>query len=251
MSLRQHLCALALIGCVSTAAYAQPSEDIRFYAKPMVADISQSTIQIHAQFDGADLLLYGARNEPGDIIAVVTGPYADVQLSRKDNIAGMWMQVERTNYTAVPLYYAVAATRDLHDILPLSQLKALGIAYPDLQRYVTRGNNAVMNIALKEQLTEHHWIQEAVQPIQYFGETLFRTHLIFPSNMPRGDYTVDVFLVKGERVIAMQTIPLHAEKTGLDFWLYDTSRNQPWLYGFCAALLSLVGGWLGNRLIRR
>lgn len=248
---RSTIAALLIAGSLGSVAAARDSDDIRFYSKPMVADISQSTIQIHAQFDGADLLLYGARNEPGDIIAVVTGPYASVQLSRKDNIAGMWMQVERSNYAHMPLYYAVAATRDLHDILPLSQLKALGITYPDPARYARRGNNDTMNNALKQQLTQHRWVHEDVVPIQYFGETLFRTHLAFPSNMPRGDYTVDVFLVKGEQVVAMQTIPLHAEKTGLDFWLYDMSRNRPWLYGLCAALLSLAGGWLGNRLIRR
>lgn len=248
---RSTIAALLLASALSTTATARDSDDLRFYSKPMVADISQSTIQIHAQFNGADLLLYGARNEPGDIIAVVTGPYAEIQLSRKDNIAGMWMQVERSNYKNIPLYYAVAATRDLHDILPIQQLKALGITYPDPARYARRGSNENMNHALKQQLTLHRWVHEAVIPIQYFGETLFRTHLTFPSNMPRGDYTVDVFLVKGEQVIAMQTIPLHAEKTGLDFWLYDTSHNQPWLYGLCAALLSLAGGWLGNRLIRR
>ncbi len=244
------ICAVALICSLQSMAFAKASDDIRFYAKPMVADISQHTIQIHAQFDGADLLLYGARNEPGDIIAVVTGPPVDVHLSRKDNIAGMWMQVERSEYASVPLFYSVAATRPLSDILSADELKALGIRYPDLQRFTSK-SNAVMDQALKQKLIERHGISTELTPIGYFGETLFRTHLRFPSNMPRGDYTVDVFLVHAGSVIAMQTIPLHARKTGLDFWLYDTSRKQPWLYGLCAALLSLAGGWLGNRLVRR
>lgn len=233
------------------SAQAMPNDDIRFYAKPMVADISQNTIHIHAQFDGASLLLYGARNEPGDIVAVVTGPLVDVQLSRKDNIAGMWMQVERTHYSQVPVFFSVAATRPLENILDEPTLATLGLRYPDLDRFVVRGGNTAMNDALKTKLAERHWINNTLTPIQYFGETLFRTHLDFPNNMPRGDYTVDVFLVHAGRVIAMQTIPLHAQKTGLDFWLYDASRSQPWLYGICAALFSLLGGWLGNRLVRR
>jgi len=245
------LLSIVLVTCIALPAWAAPEDDIRFYAKPMVADISQDTIQIHAQFDGASLLLYGARNEPGDVVAVVTGPLVDVQLSRKDNIAGMWMQVERANYAQVPLFFAVAATRPLGEILGEPAQATLGMRYPDVAQFLKRGGSSVMNDALKEKLAERRWIAPEITPIHYFGETLFRTHLDFPNNMPRGDYTVDIFLVHAGRVTAMQTIPLHAQKTGLDFWLYDISRSQPWLYGLCAALLSLLGGWLGNRLVRR
>lgn len=233
------------------AAKAYAADDIRLYAKPIIADISQRKIDIHAQFNGTEILLYGARNEPGDIIAVVTGPYVDVMLSRKDNIAGMWMQVERKRYNNLPIYYAVASTKPLDKILPEKTLDVLGISYPKPELVHQDKGAYTMRRALLNKLKARGWLSTKPTKIHYFGETLFRTQLAFPSNMPRGTYTVDVFLVYNGRVVAAQSTPLKAVKTGIDFWLYDTSRHRPWLYGLSAALLSLLGGWLGSRIVGR
>ena len=43
-------------------------------AKPVIADLSDYDIRIDSSFTGTSLLLFGARNEPGDVIVVVRGP---------------------------------------------------------------------------------------------------------------------------------------------------------------------------------
>lgn len=235
--------------CMALYSSAQAEETLSnyTYTKPIIADISQDIIEIHAQFDGEQVLLYGARNAPGDIIAVVTGPYAKAKLSRKDKIVGIWMQVERAKFKNIPLYFALASTRNVEKILPPETLDQLGISYP----HMGGNQNPVMVQALTEKLTDRGWLNLDAVPIQYFGETLFLARLNFPSSLPRGNYTVDVFLVDRGDIIAVQSIPLSAVKTGVDFWLYDTARHHAWWYGLGAALLSLTGGWLGNRLVRR
>ncbi len=245
-----------LIAFVATASAATVSastleEELRLYAKPMVADISHRRIDIHAQFSGAELLLYGARNAPGEMIAVITGPKVDVALSRKDKIAGMWMQVERTRYKKVPIYYRIASTAPLDEILPQPSQQRLQMTYPLPPLAHANAGEERMREAFLQKLRDKQWLSETPSKIEYFGETLFRASLSFPGNMPRGTYLVEVFLVQDGRIIAAQTMPLKAVKTGLDYVLYDYSRHRPWLYGIFAALISLIGGWLGNRLMRR
>ncbi len=65
---------------------------------PMVADVSQAVVEIHASFNGLQLLIFGARNQPGDVVIAVRGPKANLLLRRKERMAGMWMHVEQQKY---------------------------------------------------------------------------------------------------------------------------------------------------------
>jgi uncharacterized protein (TIGR02186 family) len=233
---------------ISTSMPAQAQQEApRLYSKPVIADISQNKIEIHSQFNGETILLYGARNAPGEIIAVVSGPNANAIIGRKDNIAGMWMQVERKRFKAIPLYFAIAATRDPASILLPQTMVQLSMKYPD----IALDDGLIMANALKDKLRERGWLNEKPAPISYFGDTLFRAHLKFPNSLPKGHYTIDVFLIDAGRISALQSIPLEVVKVGLDSWLSDAAHHHPWWYGLGAAMLSLSGGWLGTRLVKR
>jgi uncharacterized protein (TIGR02186 family) len=97
---------------------------------PLIADISNHAIEIHASFSGTELLLYGARNTAGDLIILVRGPAADVRLRRKEKIAGMWMNVESRRFSALPLYYALASTAPVDTVLSATERRHLGIGAP-------------------------------------------------------------------------------------------------------------------------
>lgn len=218
---------------------------------PMVADISQARIQIHSSFNGAQLLVFGARNTRGDLVIAVRGPKANVTMRRKERIAGMWMHVERHKYPQLPMFYAVASSRPLKDIAPRSTLAQLGLG----ERQVIAASNQTRHIAfdraLQSSLTRKRVWQEPFDNINYFGESLFKARLDLPDTLPRGHYTVEVYLFNEGRLVAFQTIPLLAYKTGMDASISDMARTRPWLYGIGAILMALAGGWLGHRLFHR
>jgi len=240
--------ALTSLACMmmASAAMAQPAPN---FNKPLVSDISNHEIEIHESFSGTELLLYGARNEQGDLIVVVRGPEADIRIRRKERIAGMWMHVESKRYGPLPLYYAVGSTKPIETMLSPSVLQRLAIG----QHYViakNSGGNELFNKGMLEELQRREWYTET-SPVRYFGETLFRTTIPFPDTLARGDYTVETYLVREGNIVSSQAIPLRAFKTGIDAWVFDTAHNQPWLYGIACILMAVAAGWFANRLFSR
>lgn len=220
-------------------------------AGPMVADISQSSIQIHSSFNGSELLIFGARNQRGDLVIAVRGPEANVRIRRKERIAGMWMHVDQLRYDRLPMFYAIASTRPLKKIAPNYTLHQLGLGeHATLSRSNPEGT-PVFNKALREIMASHLRWQEPFSRITYFGESLFKARLHLPSTMPRGEYSIEVYLFDQGKPIAFQTIPLRAFKTGVDARIYDEAQRHAWLYGILAIIMALCGGWLAYRLFQK
>ena len=97
--------ALAVLGCLVLAGSAR-SEGI-------VADLSSHLVAISSGFTGASVVLFGATEGGGDIIAVIRGPERELTVWRKGKVAGIWVNAESMTFSNVPSFYAVAASRPL------------------------------------------------------------------------------------------------------------------------------------------
>ena len=61
-------------------------------AEPLVADLSNHLIAITTGFTGANVLLFGATDGPGDIVAVVRGPTGRAIVRRKERLRPISMR---------------------------------------------------------------------------------------------------------------------------------------------------------------
>jgi uncharacterized protein (TIGR02186 family) len=246
MKTRIYLCILLAISTVTNAE--QPSISL---TNPMVADVSQHVVEIRSDFNGAQLLIFGARNVPGDLVIAVRGPNIDATLRRKDKIAGMWMHVDQRKYDHLPTFYALASTKPLNRIAPPTLLQSLGLG----ERRIIESSNAVpdekFDKALGEVMSKKRWWQSPFNTITYFGESLFKARLDLPDTLPSGDYTAEVYLFARGKLIGFQTIPLQSYKTGFDARIANASKNHGLVYGLVAILTALFGGGLGHRLLHR
>lgn len=242
---------LALLAPLTARAEIMHSPEALPLAGPLVADISQDSVQIHSSFTGAQLLIFGARNAGGDLVIAVRGPQKRVVVRRKERIMGMWMNVERRKYPNLPVFYALASTRPLKDIAPLYTLKQLGLGETSVLERSSFGPNKVFDAALAESLEKNHLWQEPFTRISYFGESLFKARLNLPDRLPRGEYSVEVYLFNNGKPIAFQTIPLKAYKTGIDARINAAADENATFYGLFAVLMALAGGWLAHRLFYR
>ncbi len=86
--------------------------------KQIVADLSDSRVDITSSYHGTELLLFGAyEGMPGDdIILVVQGPATDIIQRRKAKRAGIWVNVETKIWQEAPSFYHVFATDELSSI---------------------------------------------------------------------------------------------------------------------------------------
>jgi uncharacterized protein (TIGR02186 family) len=226
------------------------------FAKPLVADISSHEITIHTSFEGAELMLFGARNAAGDIVVVIRGPARDAIVRRKERVAGMWVNRTEEAFYNVPGFYAMAASRDYDEITKSVYFRPLGIGFEEALTggglmEKPSGQRGLFTRALLRDLRGKRLYATLPSQVSFIGETLFKAIVPFPDNMPRGDYTAEVYLFRDGEVVGMQTTPIHVYKSGFDAFVYEQAHQHPLGYGVVAVLLAAFAGWAVSALFER
>ena len=246
---------LTLIGCLLLVQ--GPA-----FARSIDADLIVHRIEITSGFSGAELTLFGAIEGKGDVIAVVHGPSAPggdllggtVEVRKKVRSVGVWVSGPYVRFSDVPGFYAVAGTLPLSEIVSedMRERYQLGIdamnpsaiaaTAPDISEY----SAALLRIRQRQGLY-------VARPghISFVGDRLFRTSFAFPSNVPTGIYTVDVYLARGGQIVDRQSFPLLVNRAGFSADVYDFAHRHGAAYGIIAVVVALFFGWMAHLAFRR
>ncbi len=223
----------------------------------IVAGLSQNRVSITADFDGSEILVYGAikRNAPApegpmEVIITVQGPSTPVTIRKKDRRAGIWINTEAVQVDAAPSFYAVATTGPLRQILSQTEDLRHRITLPRVIRAVGAATEAggpddFIDAMQRIRITEGRYrvLQGAVE---FAEQTLFRADIVLPSNLTEGEYRVRIFLTRGGRVVDVQDRVVGVRKEGLERLLFNLSREQPLIYGLLSILLAAGAGWVAS-----
>ena len=242
---RHLILALALCAAAAPAA-----------ARQIVADLSDHQIQITAGFDGAELLLYGFDASQANVMVVVRGPDAPVAVSRKERVAGIWVNGERVTFPAAPSFYFVGVTDGLladGDVDSILEQAGLGA------RYLTPPPGAEVASTVAEEFRDALVALKARQRlyvtmpgrVDMRDDGLFRIKIPFPAAVPTGEYVVTVYHIVDGWPVAEDSTPLLVRKAGFGAFVYDIAHREPLLYGLIAILVALGAGWLGGYAFRR
>jgi uncharacterized protein (TIGR02186 family) len=225
------------------------------YATPLVADMSQYRIEMDANFTGSRLFLFGARDAAGDVVVVVRGPAKDYMVRKKEEIGGIWINRDRMKFFGVPSFYAIAASKPLSEIEQVSLFRQLAIGHETLLS-VPSNPKAVSKFGeFSQAFLDHQYAAslyiETPRALSFMGETLFKTVIEFPDNIPPGDYTAEFYLISDGQVVSMQSAPIKVSKSGLEAFLYQYAHQHPALYGISAIVLALSAGWFASRAFEK
>jgi uncharacterized protein (TIGR02186 family) len=219
-------------------------------AQGLVADLTSHLIAISTGFTGASVVLFGATDSPGDVVVAVRGPERELTVRRKSRIAGIWVNTREVTFVNVPSFYALAASRPIEDIVSpaTAAFYRLGVANLRPQTARPRPPEVVGAFAPALVRTQQRagLFPSSVGKIDFLGERLFRTTISFPSNVPTGNYLVEVFLVRDKDVVSGQTTPLVVSKVGIDASVFEYATRQPGFYGAIAVLTAIVAGWFAS-----
>lgn len=234
----------ALLGFVAAFAAAPARGDA------VVADLSSHLIAITSGFSGASVVLFGATDGPGDIIAVVRGPEREMTVWRKGKVAGIWVNSDSMTFANVPSFYAVAASRPPEDLLAPGPAALYRVGTANL-RFETKPpavgeRTKEFAAALIDQQQRAGLMAADIGKVTFLGERLFRATIAFPTNVPIGAYLVEVFLARNRDVVGGQTTPLRVEKVGLDAEVSNFATHESAAYGAIAVLTAVVAGWLAS-----
>lgn len=250
------LAALAMM--ILTGAPLCAQEDV-------VAGLSQDRIDITADFDGSDILIYGAVKRetplpagPLDVIVTVEGPSEPENVRRKSRVVGVWLNTDVVTIDLAPSFYAVATTAPFTEIVSDTEDLRYSISIPRAIRSVgapqTVENSQEFTDALIRLRTQRGLYALNEGGIRLTEQTLFRTDIDLPANLVEGNYTTRIFLLRDKRVVSLYEKTIFVRKVGLERWLFRLAHQQPAVYGILALVMAAVAGWTASavfRLIRR
>lgn len=233
-------------------------------AKPvLVPDVSERQIDIVYSFTGARLLLFGAIAFPDgsapdkdvDIVVVLRGPVESIRIREKQRVAGIWVNADSTRFRSVPVYYAVASSRPLREIVDERTASIFEMGVRNLQLSPVEGAAPERERRFIEGLVDlrkrNGLYIEDPKAVEITDHILYRAKIDIPARVPVGTFTAETFMVKNGRVIAAASRDIDIRKSGFERFVAVTADQKPFAYGIVAVLLSLLFGWAAGALFRR
>ena len=221
----------------------------------VVLGLSQNEVAITANFDGSRILVFGAikretpipEGPPLEVVVTVSGPSKPVTVRRKERVFGIWVNTESVLVDSAPSFYAVATSGPLDTVLKDVE---------DLRHQVSieraiRSVGAAMHIREAQafadavvRIREKNGLYKIVEnSVAVDEQTLFRTAIDMPANLTEGEYSTRIFLTRDGNVISIYETTIDVRKVGLERWLYNLSRQQPFLYGLMSLAIAIAAGW--------
>lgn len=247
---------IADAGAIFALAFLLACMPLTIKAKPLVGDMSEYHVNIDSTFTGKYIILFGAQNDPGDLLLAVRGPKRNVTVRKKKEIfGGMWVNDKSVTFLNVPYYYSLTGSNtDATELLsPLYSALEIGQRHIHLNtpRPVEASEREEFTTAFLELQQEKGLYRQFSEPLKFMDDTLFKTQINFPDTLPRGNYAVDMYLVEDNRLRGVQTLPITVEKVGFDAFIYDLAHNHSVLYALLAIGIALSVGWTISQLFSR
>lgn len=228
----------------------------------VVAGLSQNRIAITANFDGSEILIFGAVKRdapppgtgPLEVIIAIAGPSKPIMVRRKAKRFGIWVNADAVEVDAAPSFYAVATSGPLNDVLKSIDDLRYSISIPRAIRSVGAPMTIMDARAFTEALirirTEKGLYQMSPNTVEVSEETLFNTSVTLPANLTEGAYTARIFLTRSGNVVATYETKIDVQKVGLEKWLFNLAHELPLAYGILSLVIAIAAGWSASAVFR-
>ncbi len=230
-------------------------------AEELVTGLSRNRVSISANFEGSEILIFGAVKrespiEPGPtgIIVTVEGPKVPLTIRRKDRVGPIWINDAAMEVDAAPSFYAVNTSGPFDEILnhvdDLRQaitvhraIRAVGVVetVPDPSAFT----EALVRIRGRADL-----YQTNIGAVTVREDTLFDTSVSLPANLVEGIYTARIFLTREGTVISSASSAINVQKVGLERFLYNLAHEDPLVYGVMSLAIAIAAGWGASAVFR-
>jgi len=236
-------------------------------AERLVLSLSNEHVQITSNFDGENLVLFGTvEADPGqgtrpagyDLVVTVAGPRETMRTRRKERVLGIWVNVNSREFVRVPSYLSVLSNRPFTHIANAETLRRLQIGLDNFlltQRIGSDFGDTVLDdpyrVAFVRLENEHGLYREADDAVSFLTPAVFRAAIPLPSNVPTGNFKINVKLFADGALITQSDTALLVTKTGVEQYVAEAAGNHGLLYGLATTLVALLTGWIASVVFRR
>jgi uncharacterized protein (TIGR02186 family) len=235
------------------------------HAEEVVLGMSKDKVAITTNFDGSEILIYGAVKRDGPaaapdqspmhVIVSVAGPSEPLTVWKKEKRIGIWVNTEAVEVDSAPSYYSVATSGPLDEVLKATEDLRYKVSIPQAIRSV----GAPMSVENAQDFTDalirirkaNDSYQINENTVDFSEQTLFTTSVTMPANLTEGTYQARILLTRDGLVIADYQTPIEVRKVGLERWLFSLSRQQPLVYGLLSLAIAIFAGWGASAVFSR
>lgn len=231
-------------------------------AEEVVLGLSKDRISITTNFDGSEILIFGAikresaipAGPPLEVVVTVAGPSYPITVRRKEKRLGIWVNIDAVDVDRAPSFYAVHSSGPLNEVLKEVEDLRHKISVPRAIRSVGAPDHIEDSVSFTEALirirenSEIYQLRESSVVVE--EQTLFRTAVRLPAALTEGDYATRIFLTRGGDVISSYETTIDVEKVGMERWLFELSRGQPLIYGLMSLAIAIGAGWGASAAFR-
>jgi len=231
------------------------------HAEEVVLGLSRDEVSITTNFDGSEILIFGAvkretaiSDDPLQVIVTVAGPSAPVMVRRKDRRFGIWVNTDAVEVDAAPSFYAVATSAPWKQVLTDTEDLRHKVSIPRAIRSVGAPDTVLDSEAFTDAVIRIRESEQSYQlnlgAVKLSEQTLFSTSLTMPANLTEGAYPTRIFLTRGGEVVSVHETEIDVRKVGLERWLFNLSRQQPLIYGLMSIAIAIGSGWGASAAFR-
>ncbi len=224
-------------------------------AEEVVAGLSQNRVSITANFDGSEILIFGAvkreapppGTDPMQVVITVSGPSHPVLVRRKDKQYGIWINTDAVEIDAAPAFYAIATSTDFSDAISDVEDLRHHVSIPRVIRNVGAPMDVADPASFSEaviRIRENNGLYSVHEnTVNLADETLFDTRIALPANLTEGTYKTRIFLTRGGSVVDVYETDIAVQKVGLERFLFTLAHEKPLIYGLMSLAIAIAAGW--------
>jgi len=224
----------------------------------VISDIDKSDIELSTRFDGTSLLVFGAispADERASLLVEVIGPPTSVDIRKKVQIWGIWVNKKIAQFRGIPSFYQISISNSEHPILKeieYQKLKSIFYDYLETTSISENENSAEQYqnelTRLKRKLGNLSTFEEKINVID---NKLFSYKVNLPKKIYPGIYKIKMTLIDQEGIeLSKSEQNVNVSKVGLQQFLSSNSKNSPVFYGLFSVIIALFLGFSAAQLFR-
>lgn len=235
-------------------------------AEELVTALSSDMVSIQSNFTGTEIVIFGqvsrdlnsvGRSGEYDLAIIVEGPSQQVTTRRKARFLGVWVNRYYETFEHVPSFYALASTTSTGNLGSRELLDTNEIGLNHINLAISRGSAVPLSErddfrrAFLRLRQEQGLYSERPDGIEFLTDTMFRTNMPLPANIPVGVYKVKGFLLQDGTLLSATEAELNVAKIGFEQITYNLAQNYPLFYGIMAVLLAIFTGWFASVIFKK
>lgn len=235
-------------------------------AEELVTALSADVVSIQSNFTGTEIVVFGQIGvdvktvpRPGryDLIVKVEGPAQQITTRRKGRFLGVWVNRDYETFVEVPSFYSLASTARVGELGDRELLDAHGLGLNHLNLAISGHSDVPLSErddfrqAFLRLRADQGLYSERPESIEFLTNTMFRTTIPLPANIPIGKYSVQGYLIQDGVMLARTEQELAVAKSGFEQVTFNLAQNHPAVYGLLAVILAGITGWLAGLIFRK